>query len=267
MAEIKSNISPESYAELAYFVQNPREGDVWSLGHQECVARAPYGPCARLPDAPIRSAYLFAFSTVTSIGYGVFTPTTQGGQLFFCFYALFCIPLCGISFGRVATSCVDLVSWFQACHRTKIRRSFRAADTESRGYITQDEMRTALERALKTVVDVAELEELVEEIDPNDTDRITLKMYAWAFSQLGSLDERALQKSHRVRIAVLSYIVWNIVGMTIFHLSEGWTWVECVPAAAAGWLAGADACTAGACISASKRCSPSASATTSPVRA
>ena len=121
---------------------------------------------------------------------------------------------------------VDLLSWFQACHRSKIRKSFKAADTESRGYITQEEMRTSLESALRSTADITELEELVEEIDPNDTDRITLKMYAWAFSQLGTLDERALQKSHRVRLAALSYAVWNIVGMIIFHLAEGWTWVE-----------------------------------------
>ena len=172
---------------------------------------------------------MFAFSTVTSIGYGVFTPVTQGGQVFFCFYALVCIPLCGISFGRVATSVVDLLSWFQACHRKKIRQSFKNADTESRGYISQDEMRMAIEGALKYTVDVTELEELVDEIDPDDSNRISLKMYAWAFSQLGSLDERALQKAHRVRLAALSVAIWNIIGMAIFHHSEGWSWVECVP--------------------------------------
>ncbi len=174
---------------------------------------------------------------MTSIGYGVFTPVTEGGQLFFCFFALLCIPICGISFGRVATCVVDLLSWFQACHRGKIRKSFKAADTELRGHITQDEMRAAIESALRSTADVTELEELVEEIDPNDTNRITLKMFAWAFSQLGSLDERALQKSHRVRLAVFCYVVWNITGMIIFHLSEGWSWIECAPdapAAAAG---------------------------------
>ena len=176
-----------------------------------------------------RSSYMFAFSTVTSIGYGVFTPVTQGGQVFFCFYALVCIPLCGISFGRVATSVVDLLSWFQACHRKKIRQSFKNADKESRGYISQDEMRSAIEAALRYTVDVTELEELVDEIDPDDSNRISLKMYAWAFSQLGSLDERALQKAHRVRLAALSFAIWNIIGMAIFHHSEGWSWVECVP--------------------------------------
>ena len=104
----------------------------------------------------------------------------------------------------------------------------------------------------------------MEEIDPLDTDRITLKMYAWAFSQLGSLDERALQKTHRVRLATFSYALWNIVGMIIFHYSEGWSFIECVPAAlccgsaftvsAAEPSAESDACAAGASISASKRC-------------
>ena len=253
MAEVRGGISGETYNELLYFVQNPREGDVWALSHQRCAllssvalarARSPRtalssvafarAPALACLTPPLRSAYLFAFSTVTSIGYGVFTPVTQGGQLFFCFYGLFCIPLCGISFGRVATAVVDLLSWLSACHRSKIRKSFKAADTESRGYITQDEMKAAIESALHSTADVTELEELIEEIDPNDTNRITLKMYAWAFSQLGSLDERALQKSHRVRLAALSYATWNAVGMVIFHLSEGWSWVECVLGRACG---------------------------------
>ena len=171
---------------------------------------------------------MFAFSTVTSIGYGVFTPVTQGGQIFFCFYALICIPLCGISFGRVASSIVDLLSWSHECRRRKIRRSFKAADTESRGHITQEQMRVAFESALKYAVDAQELEELLVEIDPWETDRITLPMYAWAFAQLGSLDERVHQKSHRARLTAFMFATWNAVGMIVFHFLEGWGWVESI---------------------------------------
>ena len=37
MSEVRGNISPESYEELLYFVQNPREGDAWALSHQRCA--------------------------------------------------------------------------------------------------------------------------------------------------------------------------------------------------------------------------------------
>ena len=41
MKDVRDSISPDAYEELLYYVQNPREGDVWALSHQRC-AMAPH---------------------------------------------------------------------------------------------------------------------------------------------------------------------------------------------------------------------------------
>ena len=45
MAEVRSGVSPQTYEDLLYYVQNPREGDVWALSHQRharaCMRQLP----------------------------------------------------------------------------------------------------------------------------------------------------------------------------------------------------------------------------------
>ena len=44
---------------------------------------------------------LFAFTVITTIGYGTFTPATVGGQMFLIFYALVGIPAAGFALAYV----------------------------------------------------------------------------------------------------------------------------------------------------------------------
>jgi potassium channel subfamily K protein 10 len=47
-------------------------------------------------------AFFFAFTIVTTIGYGNFAPTTPGGQIFVLIFAVFSIPVAGMAFSYLA---------------------------------------------------------------------------------------------------------------------------------------------------------------------
>lgn len=48
MAEVSSKVSPETYAELGFYIQNPRQGDVWALSSQGCGPGSEHASNARL---------------------------------------------------------------------------------------------------------------------------------------------------------------------------------------------------------------------------
>jgi hypothetical protein len=191
-----------------------------------------------------------------------------------CRAAQVSIPIAGLSFGRVAAAVVDLMSWAHACRRRIIRearallhavhincpradarphrgihpQSFARADKEAHGWITHEAMHDAIAHAQHCTVDVVEFEAILKEIDPRDEGRFNLRLYAWAFTQLGTLDQRVNEKRQRVQLTAFCFAVWNIVGasqarsrsaqglltcvccsgMIVFHFLEHWTWVESI---------------------------------------
>ena len=64
-------------------------------------------------------SYFFYFTVITTIGYGNFAPTTNGGQLFVVFSALFGIPLAGVAFSYLADALLMWVlmriRWLKLC--------------------------------------------------------------------------------------------------------------------------------------------------------
>jgi hypothetical protein len=73
LAEVQAGVSAETYETLLrHYIPHPPGADLWALNQQ--------------------SSYLFSFTVITSIGYGVFCPRTPGGQIFFCVYALVRAP-------------------------------------------------------------------------------------------------------------------------------------------------------------------------------
>ncbi len=234
--KVQAVLSAEDFQSLQQFLVRRPVADQWSTAGLTCAPaaarpqqRARSGAPAAHAAAPRRS-YLFSFNVITSIGYGNVCPRSAGGQIFFCFYALVSLPIAGVSFGRVAGSITDLISWAHTCRRRSIRGSFAAADTFAHGHITRDAARIAIAAARHCAVDGLEFEEVMKEADPLHSDRITLRLYAWVYAQLGSPDARVLEKRRRMFITFASFAVWNVVGMAVFRHTEGWTWVECAPA-------------------------------------
>ena len=199
LTAIRSNVSESTFADLQQFLMKQPNDDTWALNRQ--------------------SSYLFAFTIVTSIGYGSQFPTTQGGQIFFCAYALVSIPIAGVSFGRVASGVVDLLTWARACRRSRIRASFATACGDA-AVLDHNSAREAITEAQRCSVDPVEYEALLRMVDPRNSNTITYSQFAWLYVQLGSLDQRVTEKSRRANICGFSFVAWIVVGAPASHAMQ-----------------------------------------------
>jgi hypothetical protein len=122
------------------------------------------------------------------------------------------IPIAGLSFGRVAAAVVDLMRWWYACRQRRICESFAAADVAHVGSLSAVEASAAIAAAQGCEVDAVEFAELLKEVDARASGRLSLRAYAWAFTQLGSLDQRVAEKRVRLHLTGACFVIWNIVG-------------------------------------------------------
>lgn len=78
MAEVKAQLDNETYANLVNYVDDPaRVKNLW--------------------DSEENMPYFFAFTIVSTIGYGNVAPVTKGGQIFTILLLLSCIGIAGFS--------------------------------------------------------------------------------------------------------------------------------------------------------------------------
>ena len=102
--------------------------------------------------------------------------------------------------------------WIYACRQRHIRASFAAADVSGIGTLSPLEARAAIAAAQHCEVDPLEFTELLKEVDPRGSGRLSLRAYAWAFTQLGSLDQRVAEKRVRLHLTGACFAGWNVVG-------------------------------------------------------
>ncbi len=73
-------------------------------------------------------------------------------------------------------------------------------------------MHDAIAHAQHCTVDAVEFEAILKEIDPHDEGRFNLRLYAFAYMQLGTLDQRVNEKRQRVQLTAFCFAIWNVVG-------------------------------------------------------
>lgn len=170
--------------------------------------------------------YLFAFTIVSTIGYGSFAPKTPGGQIFTMFYALIAIPVGGVFLGAVAGTLLELLEWIAYLLNPRIRKAYGEANHEGTGVLDYDEMRVAIQTAQCQEIDPKDFNKVVAEYDPLGTHEIDLKKFTKIFLSVDTEDMQGARGNDRAKACSLLVIGWLLLGMFYFAKSEGWTNVE-----------------------------------------
>ena len=182
------------------FVPHPDYTDVWSFA----------------------SASLFAFTVVTTIGYGTFAPTTPGGRIFLVLYAMVGIPAAGITLVFVAERALNCVTKCFTMRQDKVKKAFEAFDEDDSGNLDLDEFREAIASLGMTLTD-SQYDALVLEVDSDGSGEIDLDEFSVAIEQLNADVTEAAGRSHRIKIVVLALFVWIGIGCLVLCLVEQWT--------------------------------------------
>jgi hypothetical protein len=173
------------------------------------------------------SASLFAFTVVTTIGYGTFAPTTDGGRLFLVVYAIFGVPTAGITLVFVADRALHCVTicFHMGLGHDKLNKAYNAFDIDGSGALDLSEFRDAVTSLGMDMTD-AQFEELVTEVDADGSGTIDREEFAVAVTKLNADVTEAAGRSDRIKVVLIALFVWMGIGMAVFIAIEKWTFAE-----------------------------------------
>lgn len=173
------------------------------------------------------SVYLFAFTIVSTIGYGTFAPKTPGGQVFTIFYALVTIPVGGVALGKVAGTLLELGEWFLYMILSgRISRAFKESNRSGDGVLDYDDMRMAIQKAQGHEIHPEDFNEAVAEFDPFETHEISHATFTAIYLKVDKDEMQDVRATDRAKVCSLIVIGWLTLGMFYFSKAEGWTNVE-----------------------------------------
>ena len=180
------------------------------------------------PWSPMGSSvYLFAFTIVSTIGYGTFAPKTPGGQIFTIFYALVTIPVGGVALGKVAGTLLELGEWFLYMLLSgRIRTAFKESNRSGDGVLDYDDMRLAISKAQGHEIDPGDFNDAVAEYDPFETHEISHATFTAIYLKVDKEEMQDVRATDRAKVCSLMVIGWLALGMFFFAAAEGWSNVE-----------------------------------------
>ena len=174
---------------------------------------------------PNYHTFYFAFSIISTIGYGNIVPSTSGGKLFTIVYALVGIPFCVGAVTYCASEVLDLFEWLAVSNMDQVRVAFQTYDTDSSHTLDLDEFRAALSD-LGIDPEEEDFQELVKEIDKDDTKEIDLDEFRLAVTLLRLPIGRVARTKVRLEISVIVSVLWLFLGMFAMSSIEGWTYLD-----------------------------------------
>ena len=189
--------------------------------------------------------WMFSFTVVTTIGFGIVTPHTSAGQAFCVLYAVVGIPLAGISLSVLADAALSSVSKLLGKGQDKVKDAFDQFDQDHSGQLDLHEMRSALIE-LKFEMDDYQFFDFMREVDEDGDGRITLSEFKDLCLDLHVDLEEIAARKHRLLASAILLVVWILAGTVVFFVTEsgnlggceidgivtrnkkcaGWSWVE-----------------------------------------
>jgi hypothetical protein len=170
------------------------------------------------------TVYLFAFTIVSTIGYGTFAPKTPGGQIFTIFYALISIPIGGVCLGKVAGTLLELGEWAAYCVLSgRIKTAYAEANKNGDGVLDYDDMRMAIQKAQGQEIDPKGFRAVVKENDAFESHEISHSNFTHIYLKVDKDEMQDARGADRAKVCSLLVVGWLLLGMFYFAGAEGWS--------------------------------------------
>jgi hypothetical protein len=168
---------------------------------------------------PNQDTFLFAFSVISTIGYGNIAPATTGGKWFTIIYALIGIPLVLTAVGICASEVLYLFEAIAVAKMDQVNQAFDVYDTDSSGELDLQEFRDALNDLGIEPTD-AEFMQLIDEID-DGSGKIDRGEFKQCAARLKLPLGKAARTKVRLKISVSVSVLWLLLGMFTMAALEG----------------------------------------------
>ena len=201
LSEIKSNISKIHYEKLVNLLDNDYKELYWN---------------------DLGNSIFFAFTLVSTIGYGNVTPQTISGKVFTVFYVFIGVPLGAYAFGSFASVTLKLFSWCTQLNSDIVLKAFKYANIKEDENLTPNQFKKII-NAMGINVSDSELSDIIDDADINNDGIINFNEFKKSV-RLRNWDVYNIsQNKHQLLYVFLLLFTYLILGMIFFHFGEEWT--------------------------------------------
>jgi hypothetical protein len=164
----------------------------------------------------------FAFTLVSTIGYGKFTPVTSSGKIFSMFYILFGVPIGAYSFGFFASITLNTINWISIVKSDPIGRAYKLIGLDKGIDLTPNQTKRIINK-LEDNLTEQEIEEVIDDADIDGDGKISYEelkkiVYIKNWNLLN-----ITQTCQQFTYVIILIAIYLFVGTFTFSLGEQWS--------------------------------------------
>lgn len=173
----------------------------------------------------IENSMFFAFTLVSTIGYGNTTPLTDESKIFTLLYILLGVPLGAYSFGLFAAVILNLITWCSRITTDPILRAYKYLGLRKEDNITPSQLKLIMS-AMKINVSDEEFNILLDDIDIDNDGFISYNELKLAVEQRKWDIYNILRNHYQLLYIIIQISIYLLIGMFTFHFGEGWGYLD-----------------------------------------
>jgi len=163
---------------------------------------------------------MFAFSIISTVGYGNIAPTSDWGKVWLIIVAVVGVPATVGTLGVSAAHLMQFVEWMAVKAMDEVKIAFDHYDTDKSGNLSMQEFRLALED-LGISLTQDQFDHLVAETD-DGSGEIDIDEFTHCTAKLKLPIGRVARMKLRLRVSLGLTTLWLVLGVLVFSSLEGW---------------------------------------------
>ena len=161
------------------------------------------------------NAMVFAFTVVTTIGYGNIAPATTAGQMYLVVFAVLGIPAAGVCLAYISDRLLYLITKMSQIGSNKLKAAFELFDEDGSGELDPEEFKSALKELGFDLPD-HQFREVMRRLDSDGNGLIDQEEFAFTVKHLHADLTESAGRRQRVRIVLVMILVWVSAGTVAF---------------------------------------------------
>jgi hypothetical protein len=204
---LQSNISKKQYDKLFKISNIKKPEDAYNYWHN------------------LNDSIFFAFTIVSTIGYGYVTPLTYEGKVFTIFYAILGVPIGAYAFGYFSNIIIKILDLFVWINKDPLMRAYSYLGKNKDDPLEPSDIKRIF-NALNLKISPEELEDIIDDADENDDGDISYDELKTVIETRNiNLDAITKTKYQLYYVSILIFF-YLLIGTLIFNSVENWNYLE-----------------------------------------
>ena len=172
-----------------------------------------------------QEAVFFAFTLVSTIGYGKFTPQTVNGKIFSMFYILIGVPIGAYAFGLFASLTLNIINWISHINSDPIGRAYKLIGIDKGSELTPNQAKRIIIK-LEDNLTETEIEEVIDDADVDNDGKISYEELKNIVNMKNWNMLKITQTCQQFIYVIVLIAIYLLLGTFTFSYGENWNLLD-----------------------------------------